>query len=244
MMTKSKAGLAALVLIASGAAQAADLPSSKYLPLAPALAPIFSWTGVYGGVQFGYSWEKDSTKEFFTAGRTFTGVTFDYSTDTALAGIHGGFNYQIGSIVLGVEGDLEAVNARGGFNDPGGRTPFDPGGVGRVQRDWQGAVRGRVGYAFDRFMVYGAGGITFTEFDYWFYNPVVRGGEGTTVTKRGWNAGGGVNYAVTNALILGLDYRYTEFKKFDYVATGAFLGLTGEQSPSSHSVRASFAYKF
>ena len=85
-----------------------------------------------------------------------------------------GFNYQMGSLVLGVEGDLEATNARGGFKDAGGRPrpAFDPGGIVRVKQDWQGSVRARIGYAFDRFMIYGTGGVAFSELRLQLFQPV------------------------------------------------------------------------
>lgn len=226
----------------AGGAFAADLGSSA--PLPPPLPPMFSWTGVYAGVQAGYSWERDRTKEFFTQGGSYTGVQFDYHPDTALAGGHVGVNYQFGALVLGAEGDLEAIRARGGFNDAGGRSPVDPGGVGRVRRDWQASVRGRIGYAMDRMMIYATGGAAFSEFDYFFYNPVARAGEGTSKMRTGWTAGIGVNYAITDHLIAGLEYRHTDYGHFDYVAKSAFLGLTGKQQPTSDAVRASIAYKF
>lgn len=222
-----------------GTASAADLTRPYPLP-----TPTFTWTGVYAGVQAGYSWERDRTREFYTHDGSYTGVEFKYHPDTALAGGHVGLNYQFGSFVLGAEGDVEVLRARGGFNDAGGRSPVDPGGVGRVSRDWQASVRGRIGYAMDRMMIYATGGAAFTEFDYNFYNPTIRSGEGTTKMRSGWTAGLGVNYAVTDNVILGLEYRYTDYGRFSYVARSAFLGLTGRQEPTSDSVRASIAYKF
>lgn len=233
----------AAAIFMAGAAFAADLPSSA--PPAPFVpVPYFTWTGFYAGLQVGYSFEKDKTKEYYTHDGSYTGVEFKYNPDTALAGGHLGANYQIGALVLGVEGDVEVLRARGGFNDAGGRSPADPGGVGRVTRDWQSSIRGRIGYAMDRIMIYATGGATFTEFDYYYYNPVVRAGEGTSKTRSGWTAGLGVNYAMTDNIILGLEYRHADYGRFNYVAKSAFLGLTGRQEPTSDSVRASIAYKF
>ena len=239
-----KAGLATLALLAGGAAGAADLPSSKYLPDAPALPLLYNWSGFYVGIQGGYSWERDQLTEYATAGRIPLGVQFRYGTDGAVGGAHLGFNYQFGSLVLGAEADIEAPSGRGGVNEPGGRNPFDPGRVGRGKRDGPASVRGRIGYAFDRFMIYASGGVAFTTFDYHYYNPVLRMGEGTSMDRTGWTAGAGVNYAMTDRLIFGLDYRYTDFGKFDYIAQSAFLGLTAEQKPTHHTLRASVAYKF
>ena len=241
MRTLVKAALTICLL--TGSAAAADLPSRSYAPQMPLPVP-FSWSGAYVGAQIGYSWDADSTKEFYTSGRSYTGVQFKYHPDTASAGALAGLNYQIDAIVIGVEGDFEGVNARGGFNDPGGRNPFDPGGVGHVKRDWQASVRGRIGYAMDRMMIYATGGAAFTDFNYHFYNPVARFGEGTKVSKTGFTVGAGVNYAITDHLILGVEYRFTDYGKFDYVAKSAFLGLTGEQDPTMNTVRATVSYKF
>jgi outer membrane immunogenic protein len=244
MKTHLKAALATVLMLAGGAATAADLPSGKYLPKAPLLPSLYSWTGFYVGAQGGYSWGTDRTRELLTTGRVFINE-FEYHPNSAFGGGHAGFNYQMGALVLGVEGDVEAMRARSGFQDPSRvRSPGDPGGLVRVQQDWQASVRARIGYAFDRFMIYGTGGAAFTSFDYSYYNPLAGFGEGAKMSKTGWTAGGGVNYAMTNNIILGVDYRYTDYGHFDYVAKSAFLGLTADQNPSSHAVRASIAYKF
>ncbi len=233
MKTLLKATVATFLLLGSGAALSADLPSSKFLPLAPALPPLYSWTGFYVGGQVGYSWGADRQELFTTAGRAPVGVSFDYRPSSFMGGGHAGFNYQMGSVVLGVEGDIEAINARD-----------ERGGLFRVQQDWQGSVRGRIGYAMDRFMIYGAAGAAFTRFEYGYFNPVAGFGESGKFSRTGWTVGGGVNFAWTDNLIFGLDYRYTDYGSFDHVASSAYLGLTAEHEPSSHAVRASVAYKF
>jgi outer membrane immunogenic protein len=244
MKTHLKAALASVMILGAGAAAAADMPSAKYLPMAPALPSFYNWTGFYVGAQAGYSWGTDTTTELLTANRGFINA-FDYHPESVLGGVHAGFNYQMGSFVVGIEGDVDAMNARSGFHDPSQvRSPFDPGGLVRVQQDWQASVRARLGFALDRFMVYGTAGVAFSEFQYSYFNPLAGFGEGGSFSRTGWTVGGGVNYAMTNNLILGVDYRYTDYGKFDYVANSAFLGLTAEQSPTTHQVRASIAYKF
>lgn len=245
MKTHLKASLASFLILCGGAAAAADLPHAPALPPAPALPAFYNWTGFYVGAQAGYSWGADTTKDLRTAGPIPRGATFDYHPSSALGGVHAGFNIQFGSVVLGIEGDVEYLNARGGFHDPSGvRSPSDPGRHLRVQQDWQGSVRGRIGYAFDRMMIYGTGGVAFTNFDYASYNPVAGLGETGTFSRTGWTVGGGANFAFTDQIVVGLDYRYTDYGKFDYVASSAFPGLTAEQKPSSHALRASVAYKF
>ena len=149
--------------------------------------------------------------------------------------MHAGFNYQLGGIVLGIEGDAEALNSRSRFD-----------GIGlsaRASQDWQGSARARLGLAFDRLMVYGTGGVSFTEYERRVFAPGALS-ERLTSARTGWNVGAGVNFAFTDHLILGAEYRYTDFGQNRFASSGAFPGLSGSQELTSHSARASVAYKF
>ncbi|AMJ62316.1 outer membrane protein [Bosea sp. PAMC 26642] len=229
-----KASLAGLLF--AGAAAAGDLPSGRSLPPIPELPSFYSWTGFYVGGQAGYSWERDRIQEFAAPSRFATGFGARFSSDTALGGGHAGFNYQMGSIVIGVEGDVEAVNAQGSFSDALG--------VGATRRDWQASLRGRIGYAFDRMLVYGTAGASFTEFAFSYRNGVTGLAERLQASKTGWTAGIGIAYAFTDAVIGSIEYRYTDYGRFDHVGQGAFAGLIGEQEPAMQAVRASLSYKF
>jgi outer membrane immunogenic protein len=243
MTMHRKAGLACILalclcggLILPTPADAADMPSSRLLPPAPALPAFYSWTGIYLGVQAGYSWGQERTSFSDTLGRAFNGAAFRQGSDSAFGGAHAGFNYQAGSIVLGIEGDLEALDA--------GATLVAPGIAARVKRDWQASLRGRVGFALDRFMIYATGGAAFTDFNYHLHDPATGLAEGADRSKTGWTAGAGVNFAYTDALILGAEYRYTDFGKVDHAGRGPLLGLTVRHEPTTHALRASLAYKF
>ncbi|PTM40241.1 outer membrane protein [Bosea sp. 124] len=240
MTMHRKAGLAGVLTLCGGLlslapAGAADMPSSR-LPPAPALPAFYSWTGVYLGVQAGSSWGQERTALSDTLGRAFNGAAFRQSSDSALGGAHAGFNYQAGSIVFGIEGDVEALDV--------GETLIAPGIAARVRRDWQASVRGRVGFALDRFMIYATGGAAFTDFDYQLQNTATGLAESADRSKTGWTAGAGVNFAYTDNLILGVEYRYTDFGKLNYAASGPLLGLAIRQESTTHALRASVAYKF
>ncbi|HEV7257458.1 MAG TPA: outer membrane protein [Bosea sp. (in: a-proteobacteria)] len=240
-MMHPKPGLARLALLCASLlcaapAVAADTPSSRLLPPAPALPDIYSWTGIYLGVQAGYSWGQERTAFSDALGRAFNGAAFRQSSDSALGGAHAGFNLQTGSIVLGIEGDVEALDA--------GETLVAPAMTGRVKRDWQASVRGRVGFAMDRFMIYATGGAAFTDFDYHLYDAAAGLSASTDRSKTGWTAGAGVNFAYTDNLILGAEYRYTDFGKVNAAGSGPLLGLTVRHEPTTHTLRASLAYKF
>lgn len=234
-MTKLfRTGLTGLAILLSGAAGAADLRKVA-LPPAPDLPALYSWSGFYAGLQGGYAWG-DSRVRINSAGGAFAPVSFRAGEDTAFGGAHAGFNYQLGGIVLGVEGDVEALDNRSRFD-----------GIGlsaRVSQDWQGSARARLGLAFDRWMVFGTGGASFTEYERRVFTPGAGFSERLTSARTGWTIGTGVNFAFTDNLILGAEYRYTDFGRNRFASSGAFPGLAGSQDLSTHSARASVAYKF
>lgn len=232
-MSKLRYALAGCAALIAGTAAAADLRSVT-LPPAPELPAFYSWTGAYVGVQGGYSWGSNRVRIGAPVG-PFAPMSFRIDDDSAFGGAHAGLNYQFGSIVLGIEGDIEAVNSRSRFAGAGLN--------GRVSQDWQGAARARIGYAFDRLMVYAAGGASFTEYERRVFDAAGLG-ERLTSARTGWNIGAGLNFAFTDNLILGAEYRYTDFGRNRFATSGAFPGLSGNQDLSTHSARASIAYKF
>ncbi len=226
----------ALALAMGGSAFAADLATRKaMLPPAPVLPAYHSWTGLYTGGQIGYSWASDRTR-FVALGSALSGSSFAHDSDGVVGGGHVGFNYQLGGIVLGVEGDVEAVDARGEFADP--RV------LGSGTRDWQASVRGRIGFAFDRFMIYGSAGAAFTEFGYRLTDPATGASESASTDRTGWTGGGGVAYAFTANLIGGVEYRYTDYGRFSRSPRSAFPGFGTQHETELHTVRTSLSYKF
>lgn len=236
MKTLLKAAFVAVALLGAGTSSAADLRGRNLLPPAPELPTFYDWTGLYLGGQVGYSWGSDRASEFATTGRAPLGRSFDYSPSSFIGGARVGFNYQLGSIVVGVEGDIEGMNAHAGQGDLGG--------VVRVRQDWQGSVRARLGYSLDRILVYATAGAAFTKLEYVYVSPLAGLTETINSSRTGWTVGGGVDYALTDNIILGADYRYTDYGRFDHGGSGAYLGRTVEHEPSAHAVRASLAYKF
>jgi len=132
----------ALLGLTAGA-MAADLPSRRAPAPIVAAVPVFTWTGFYVGVNAGYGWNSDDEV-------TIDGVTFELDNEGGfVGGAQVGYNYQIGSFVVGLEGDIQ-------YADFGGDDDFS-------SSDWFGTARARAGVAFDRALVYATGGFAFAD---------------------------------------------------------------------------------
>jgi outer membrane immunogenic protein len=178
------------------AVQAADM--QPVAPLDPAVAQAgVDWTGVYVGVNAGYS-----VGDF----GTFTPAAGDhYSGDGALGGFQIGYNKQLGSVVIGVEGDVQAAGIDGSTGLPGGGASTDS------SLDWVSTARGRIGYAFDKTLVYATAGAAVAGLDNEVSTPT--GASHDDQTAWGLAVGGGVERALTDKLTLKAEYLYLDLDK-------------------------------
>jgi outer membrane immunogenic protein len=224
----------------AGAASAADLPT-RAAPPAPVFAavPVFTWTGFYVGGQVGYGWNANDNDFVLPGGFVVQSGDFGDEGDGFLAGVHAGYNVQLGSFVVGVEGDIEGVFGDDDDEDvvivgPGG--VFTNYGFAGSALDWQGSIRARAGFAFDRALIYATGGFAFAGLSDGFG---IVGDDDDTLT--GWTLGAGVEYAFTNNLTTRLEYRYTNFDGGSNVFNDVDLG---DNEIEFHTVRVGLSYKF
>lgn len=234
------------LIVAAGAASAADLPTRKPAPAPVYAAPIFTWTGFYVGLQGGWS-GAGHDRVGLASNNPAIGVHNNVGNLAPRGGFIGGrvgYDYQMpgSSFVLGVVGDLNydwMKRSIGGI-----QTGVAFAGSSRI--DWDGSLRLKAGYAFDRFLVYATGGVAAAHEKYALGTsaPLVSGLRGNS-THWGWTLGGGVQYAVTNNLIVGLEYRYTQLQKKTY--TGAVLpagAISTIATPNFHRIAATADWKF
>lgn len=205
-------GAAAIMLLAGLPARAADLPMEP--PPAAASVPSFSWTGPYVGVQAGYARGRTRSAGF----NDFTTRSDRLRPDGALIGAYLGYNRQLDAspVVLGLEADIawSDQSDKLSYRSPPRVVPTRFDEKNAVQ--WSGAVRGRVGLAFDRFMIYAAGGLAVArrKVDFSYVSlpgPVSAGSESEKKTALGWTVGGGVEAALADAIVARAEYRYTDF---------------------------------
>jgi outer membrane immunogenic protein len=111
-----------------------------------------------------------------------------------------------------------------------------------IELNWSAAIRGRVGYAFGRFLPYFAGGVAFggVDVDAGSANPVFVGSWSDTYT--GYTVGGGAEYALTDRIILRGEYRFTDFGTETFSNAAAFTAH--DVDLSTHDARFGVAFKF
>ena len=224
----------------------ARLPAAAIAPLykvAAARSP-YNWTGFYFGADGGYAWQ-GSTGTLMTASGALLSP-YSYSVTGPFAGIFIGGNYQFNRFVLGVEGDWQWSNLTGNSQvlAPLGTNGVLPGGpftISTTTKDY-GSIRGRLGVALDRFLVFGTGGWATgnpsTAFALTGAAPfVTTGGK-----SNGWTVGAGIEYAITNTILGRIEYRYTNLETSGFANDPTNSTDAGTRAPIS-DFRAGIAYK-
>jgi outer membrane immunogenic protein len=239
MFRKILISTVALVAV-TGTAFAADLPSRSAPPVyvPPPPPPIFSWTGAYVGGQIGYEWGTSSSNLFPTAFGPGAGASLgSYSPNGVVGGAHIGYNYQISQFVVGLEGDVNG-------SDYHGSTSFGGLATQSTRTDVDGSIRGRVGVAWDRALIYATGGAAFGPIRNSFTSF---GGinDSSSTTRVGWTVGGGVEYAITNNWSLRAEYRYTDYgNSTNVLVNNTGSALATRSRDTDNRVQAGFSYKF
>lgn len=206
-------GIAVLVMFA-GAASAADVPSYDAPAAVAAPVPSFTWSGPYVGLQAGYNW--------FDSDNRLNGLSPNTSPNGFSVGAFAGYNYQFDNspIVIGVETDINYTGADASRRTAGFTGLSDT--RIRNEGDFNGAVRGRIGYAFDRFLVYGAGGLAYSDREVKARAAGAGGVNGSDDTIAvGWTVGGGVEAAISDNVTARVEYRYSDYGTDSFSVAGS-----------------------
>jgi outer membrane immunogenic protein len=215
------AAIAAL-LAAPIVVQAADLSPPPPPPIEP-IVPIFTWSGFYLGANGGYMW----------GSAQWSGGAGDFENSPAgfMAGGTLGYNIQTGNWVWGVEGDIDYVNAKDTANSAicNGCTFKDT---------WLATLRGRVGYAFDRWLPYVTGGGA------WGEAYVSSPGGAVSNTKGGWSAGAGLEWAFLPHWSAKVEYLYVDLGSASCSSATCLLPADAKVDFTANVVRAGINYRF
>ena len=192
----------AVAFAAGGQALAADLPPPMAPPpRAPAMyvpvAPLYNWSGFYIGGNLGAGWNS-------TGSITDTaGSTFGTTTNTSfLGGGQVGVNYEFwGGVVVGAEAMFDWLpNTKNTINASNKCSRVTNTAAANINNRWLTTATGKLGYAWDRVLLYGKGGGAWVGVS----NPsltVNNGANGAasfatnSSNNFGWTAGLGVEWA-------------------------------------------------
>ena len=236
------------MVVLSGAALAADLPSTK----GPAVyqAPIFTWAGFYAGVNGGYAYNRMVTTDLDDYGNLGThGLTRSDFT----AGGQLGYNFQIGAFVYGIETDMSYIGGRA--KDVGYKESYSS------KPGFLGTVRGRAGLAVDRALFYITGGLAYgnTKSGYGVYTDIGGGtpyngwaGSATSSgTSVGYALGAGMEYAFSDHWTARVEGLYNNLGSKTVLCDTQYCGTQYNGIPyrfkfknSSSLLRVGINYKF
>ena len=257
------AALAALCL--SIPAFAADLPARVTKAPPVPVSPAYNWSGFYLGAHAGYTFGEDDT--IFTTGQAAANVAnvaggarpalVRLERDGFIGGGQMGYNWQLTpNWVVGLEADISYVDIRRDVTVV--TTPLA--GVGllnntfRTRMEYFGTVRGRVGYAWDRTLLYATGGLAYGEVD----NSVNFFGTAGQLqftgnnrsTEAGYTVGAGIEHAFAPNWTAKAEYLFYDLRDRTVnvaVIPGSGGGGTGYNSRfdnDGHIVRVGLNYKF
>jgi outer membrane immunogenic protein len=206
--------------------------------------PVASWTGFYAGVNGGYGWSEYDDQLARTSTVTFRGL----SPEGGFGGGQIGYNWQgvlHPHVVLGIEADIQGADIQDKFVAASGPRTYES------KIDYFGTVRGRIGYALDRTLVYFTGGFAYGGVNNSYSDPSNNNPNKSFKkddTATGYVLGGGLEYKVTPAWSLKGEYQYINLGENDPVNTAGvsyktFLGAgTVVHDDAFHTVRVGLNY--
>ncbi len=224
-MRKTTTLLTSMLLAAAlgGTVFAADLPQKAPPPVFAAPA-VYNWTGAYLGLNGGGAWGNSNWPDLPSG---------SFTTSGGLIGLTLGYNWQVAPWVFGLEGDIDWASINGGTN----ATALCA-GTCSTKTDWLGTVRGRLGYAVDRVLPYVTGGFAFGDI-----KATQAGFAGVSITKAGWTAGGGVEFAIAPQFTAKIEYLYVDLGSVN-CGTGVCDQLATSINHHFNVVRAGVNYRF
>jgi outer membrane immunogenic protein len=226
--------LAAGSVVCLCSAHAADLPRARApAPMAPvAYVPaVYNWSGFYVGGNLGAGFADSSWSD------PFTGAHNDFSKSGFIGGGQIGANVQFNALVLGIEGDFDWTGLKGSSHDSLGNAI-------NTNTQWTSTVTGRVGAAFDRLLVYGKGGVAFAH-DKDSLTDIVGNAASASLTRTGWTAGAGLEYAFAPNWSAKIEYDYLSFGPDTVnLATPHFPAYSANPSLNVQEVKAGINFKF
>jgi outer membrane immunogenic protein len=215
----------AFALSVGGPALAADLPPPPApMPRAPATyvpaaVPYYNWTGLYVGGNLGFGLNHGTFSDPL-------GNSFGTQANTKfLGGGQVGYNYEFGNgFLIGAEAmfDWTPNSANSAtITGAGGNTA-----TLTVNNSWLTTVTGRLGYAWDRLLIYGKGGFAWVGSSNSRFTDNTSGTSVAASTNNyGWTVGVGLEYAVWGNLSARVEYDYIGLNGATFVVPGGSVSF-------------------
>jgi opacity protein-like surface antigen len=220
------------------------LPATSAAFAMASAGPVANWTGFYiGGVAGGALQntimdDKDCNLSCSSQNLNGSGFT---------GGVTGGWNYQFGSGVVGIEGDFNWAHFKGSFTDPQWSNPN--GTIHSAEWKSFSTVRGRAGLAVGQTLIYATGGVAFVDIDDFAHSLTTgcstRGCFSVTGWQTGLAAGAGAEYAFWGPWSAKAEYLYVGLptkNTHDLVLVPTFN--TYNVKSDAHIVRLGLNYHF
>ena len=196
-------------------------------PEAPAYDETSIWGGGYIGGQVGYSWAKNKINGYNN--------DLSASSNGFMGGLYAGYNWEFSNAYLfGLEGDInysdlskDAILAINNRNY-----------VWNSRVEWEGALRARFGINYERWLPYIAGGVALAGVKHNLTTGNTDIGTASD-TNVGFTIGAGLDYALTNNLLLRAEYRYSDYGK-QRIDDNDLL----KAKLTTNNIRLGIAYKF
>jgi outer membrane immunogenic protein len=197
------------------------------------------WTGFYIGGNAGVGWGGDSTSvdlegfNYFRANPVPGGVTKVGDDSAFIGGGQLGYNYAFNHVVAGIEADFSGFDFHAAKIPASSKADWGSDTRVSVEGHWLSTVRGRLGVAMDRWLIYGTGGVAFTDGEYRnhdFCNTVPHCGGGLIDAighmDTGWTAGGGAEFAWSPNWTAKAEYLFVRFDGEEYSGTAHYYAPT------------------
>lgn len=199
----------AMMLLAPATGFAVDLKGSYKDTKGDLPYHVGYWNGYYVGASIGYGYGR--TDYYLDEANHGAAVQ---ESDGFTASVTGGRNWQFPSgLVLGIEGDL-------GYGDVTGEGLWQDDHLLSSEYNFWATLRGRAGYAYNRFLFFATAGAAYLDTHEVFYGAgrgQANAGQ-TSVNESnhwGWVAGLGVEYAVTERITTKAEWLHMEFGEFE-----------------------------
>lgn len=186
---------------------------------------VVDWSGPYIGINAGYGFGNSEhsfadgtfSPNFTTppplAGFPMPNATFtasgvigshgEFNMNGATVGLQAGYNYQIKQVVIGIEADFSTGmdgTTKGPSSNPCLASYSDSNGYCTTKIKNSGSVRGRIGYATNKTLIYATGGYGFAKLN------AVRPFTNVEQNRHGFVWGGGVEHALSEHLSAKIEY--------------------------------------